>query len=174
MTTKKEIQRPDCFLVPVDESESSDKAVRYLAELAENLDSGQASVTLFHTLPMPPRLVEHGGAENPASELARETDLARERAQWVRDAQSAARPIFDHARELLQRADLKDDRVRERTSTELHDDLARQALDAARESGCGTIVIGRSSFPWYRELTHHHVADALLAHGEGFAIVVVQ
>jgi len=114
----------------------------------------------------------HGGAESPAREVAREGELAGDRARWVNEARAKAKPILDRARELLRQADLRDDRIEERSTTEL-DDLAREGLDVASDAGCGTIVVGRTSFPWYREITHHHVADELVEHAKDVAVVVV-
>lgn len=172
--SKATIERPDHFLLALDDSEASDKAVRYLAALAETLPGDEVAITLFHVLRMPPRLVEHGGAEKPAEETLREGALAAGRQSWFETTKSEAKPLFDRARGILRQADVRDDRIRERVTSEVHNELARETLQTARDAGCGTVVVGRSSFPWYRELAKRHVADELIERAEDIAVCVVQ
>jgi K+-sensing histidine kinase KdpD len=53
-------------------------------------------------------------------------------------------------------------------------DLTTSLLDAARSHGCGTVVVGRASFSWFRELVQQHVADKLVQESHGLTIWVVQ
>jgi Universal stress protein family len=172
--TRRPAPRPDHYLVPVDDSEATTRAISYLASLLESSRGPTASVTLLHVLRVPPRLAEHGGAESPEEEIRRERTLTNERASWIQEAERSARPLLDRVEAALTRVHVPRERIHERFSAELHEEISRDTLDAAREAGCGTIVVGRSSFPWYRELTERHVADELVEHAEGVAICVVR
>lgn len=172
-TTHTQTRTPDHFLVLIDDSSSSEKVLRYLSDLVTRLDDGGLTVTLLHGLDLPPRLVEHGGSEKPSEETKRERDLAVERKAWIEESAAELEPLFDHARALLKPAGLRDNRIEQRVFAEVGDELPRETLRIATETGCGTIVLGRSSLPWYRELTHRHLADELIDRGEGFAVVVL-
>lgn len=165
--------RPDHFLLLMDDSEASEKALRYLADLARTVGDGEIAVTLLHALDMPPRLVEHGGAESPSEERERESDLATERKRWIDESTRKAEPLFNRARDLLGPAGVRDDRIDQRIAAEVSDELARETLRVAKERSCGTVVVGRSSLPWYRDVVHRHLADELIERGEGFAILVL-
>jgi K+-sensing histidine kinase KdpD len=52
--------------------------------------------------------------------------------------------------------------------------VATSILEAARANRCGTVVIGRESFPWLKELFQHHMGDELIRRGRGLAIWVIE
>ena len=47
-------------------------------------------------------------------------------------------------------------------------------IDLARDQRCSTIVVGRSSLPWYQEIFHHHPADEMVSKARGFTLWVVE
>ena len=161
------------FLVAVDDSEISMKAVSYVAGLASVLPS--IDVNLFHVLPpLPPKLLEHGGAENPREERDRERALASERERWIAEARRKAQPIFDRAKSILGDAGVEEGSIHQLYLPSVHGrEVAREALDAARDAGCDTIVVGQRSFSWYQELTKKHVAQDLIDNGEDIVVSVV-
>jgi K+-sensing histidine kinase KdpD len=53
-------------------------------------------------------------------------------------------------------------------------DLTSSLLDIACAQGCGTLVVGRSAFSWFKELLQQHVADKLLQEAQGLTVWVVQ
>ena len=55
-----------------------------------------------------------------------------------------------------------------------HEDLVNDILQAGRKDGCSTIVVGRESFSWLKEMFHHHVADELVRKAHGLTIWVVE
>lgn len=174
MHESKDKEKNRRFLIAVDESESSHMAVSYVADLLSQ-GNGATRVILFHLLPpMPPRLVEHGGAEDPDEERRREEALAKKRENWIDQSRRDARPIMEAARSVLRQARVPEEVIQERYTTTIHGSVAKEALEVANQLGCGTIVVGRQSFPWYQELTKHHVAEDLLKDAENVAVCVVQ
>ena len=55
-----------------------------------------------------------------------------------------------------------------------HEDLTDDILKLAEENACQTIVVGRSSFPWFKETFHRHLADSLVRKATGITIWVVE
>ena len=53
-------------------------------------------------------------------------------------------------------------------------DFVRELLETAHKQNCGTIVVGRESYPSFKEMFHHHVGEELVRKGQGFAIWVVE
>ena len=53
-------------------------------------------------------------------------------------------------------------------------DFVRELLETAHKQNCGTIVVGRESYPSFKEMFHHHVGEELTRNGQGFAIWVVE
>jgi hypothetical protein len=51
---------------------------------------------------------------------------------------------------------------------------AREILDLARMRKCDTVVIGRKSLSWLRELIERDPAEELVRLGQGFTIWVVE
>src|SRR5262249_56047646 len=116
-----------------------------------------------------------GGAEGPEREeqLARELVVARQR--WTREAEDGAGPVFENAISILTRAGVPPNSIR-RIVRQLvnHEDLTDDILKLAEENACQTIVVGRSSFPWFKETFHRHLADTLVGKATGITIWVVE
>ncbi|MGH7232680.1 MAG: hypothetical protein ACREJU_15185, partial [Nitrospiraceae bacterium] len=72
----------------VDESQHSERMVSYVGTLLR--EAGDIKVTLFHVLkPMPRKLLEHGGSENPAVEGQLGDQLRKDQADWYRKEREA-------------------------------------------------------------------------------------
>jgi len=52
--------------------------------------------------------------------------------------------------------------------------VARHCIETAREKGCQTVVIGRETWPWYRELFKKHHCEELVRHAQGLTVWIVQ
>jgi K+-sensing histidine kinase KdpD len=50
----------------------------------------------------------------------------------------------------------------------------RDILESAQKLHCGTIVVGRDTFPSYKEMFKKHIGEELVQKGQGFAIWVVE
>ena len=76
------MERTDKLLIAVEDSEASMKAVAYVSQMMRGREHIQ--ICLFHVLPpIPPKLLEFGGAENPNKEKILSTDLKVAQAQWM-------------------------------------------------------------------------------------------
>ncbi len=160
------------ILVAVDESEASRRAVAYVAEMIGGKPG--IHVELFH-LEEPPRMLEWGGAEDPAVEerVEAERAAAYEEMQQRRIARSRARlqPLESIlSRHGIDVADLVVEFEEPLDRRNIADDI----LEAARERDCGTVVVGRDSFTGWQRLFRHHVAEDLVDEGKGLSIWVVE
>lgn len=162
------------ILIALDDSEASRRAVAYVAQFMEG--RSDVRLHLFHVpAPMPPKLLEFGGREHPEQERQSAAALQQAQDDWRHDAETKAQPLFAEARALFSQAKVPDQMVESQLCTPAPEqDLDTSILEAARLSACRTIVVGRESFSWLRELVQQHLADRLMQHGEGFTLWVVQ
>lgn len=49
-----------------------------------------------------------------------------------------------------------------------------RVLELARARRCDTVIVGRESMSWFRELMHDNLADELVRRGKGYTIWVVE
>jgi nucleotide-binding universal stress UspA family protein len=161
------------ILVAVDESEASDRAVTYVAQM---LDGRQEfKIILFHVpASMPPQLLEFGGAENPVHEQRAEAELNAAQAALTAEVGGAAQPIFARAKTRLREAHIAEEAI----TTELFMPPGERSLDtsileAVRVHGCSTVVVGREASSWLGELFQGHVADKLMEQADGLTLWIV-
>ena len=162
------------LLVALDEHSISTELCNYIGKIISGKQD--LEICLLHMLPPPPpQLREFRGSEDPEVEeqLDREMDAVSQR--WTRETENAARPVFDNASSILTRAGVPPNSIR-RIVRQLvnHRDLANDILKLAKENACQTIVVGRSSFPWFKETFHRHLADRLVRNATGVTIWVVE
>ena len=162
------------LLVALDEHSISTELVKYLGKIISG--EQDLEICLLHMLPpLPPQLREFRGSEDPGVEeqLDREKDVVSQR--WTREAENAARPVFENAISILTSAGIPPNSIR-RIAGQLvnHEDLTDDILKLAEENACQTIVVGRSSFPWFKETFHRHLADSLVRKATGITIWVVE
>jgi len=144
------------ILMAVDDSPASKQEIEYVAGMLD-WKSADVRLHLVHVLPPAPGRTEIG--EGPHATAGEEP----------------ARELLHRLRKRLLAAGAPDERVdvdvlllRQETS------LVEGLLDAARDQECGTIVVGRNSLAWHRELLHRHPADELVRKAHGFAVWVVE
>jgi nucleotide-binding universal stress UspA family protein len=161
------------FLIGVDGSDSSFRAVTYVAELI----AGQKGflVVLLHVLPpIPPELLEFGGSEDPEKERALSEELKKDQAQWIDKAKKAAQPILERAKSVLYQVGVAPETVTTLFSESIHQpEIVRELIEAAHKQGCGTVVVGRDSYSGFSEMLQHHVGEELVREGRGFGIWVI-
>ncbi len=154
----------------VDESRASERAVTYVA----NIVSGQRDlrICVAHILP---RLLEFHGAEDPSAEQRLDARLKHKQQQWMADAKKKAQRALGMATATLRRGGVSaraldiqcSEGVEGRTAAE-------RILELARTSRCGTVVVGRESVSWFRELMRDNLAEELVRRGKGHTIWVVE
>ncbi|MCA9500613.1 MAG: universal stress protein, partial [Nitrospira sp.] len=123
--------RDKTFLIGIDGSDSSIRSISYVAEMVGTRENFH--IVLFHILPpIPPELLEFGGAEDPATEQKLDETLKREQAQWIDNAKKAAEPILENAKTILYRLGVSPARITTLLSQTIHrPNIARELLETA-------------------------------------------
>jgi nucleotide-binding universal stress UspA family protein len=162
------------ILIAIDDSKSSERAVK---EVAHQLhDPSGYHLTLLHVLsPVPPRLLEHGGSENPEEEERIEAKQDAAQDAWQQQATQASQPIFANALAILKQANIPEQAVDTQTYAPVPgQDVSTAIADVARDHGCGTVVVGQSAYSWLHDVLHAHVADKLRREDRAFKVWVVE
>src|SRR5210317_1800410 len=162
--------RDRTFLVGIDDSEATLRTVSYVAETLGPQKG--FNVVLLHVLPpIPPELLEFGGSEDPKTEQRLDAELKKDQAQWIEQAKQAAEPLVEKMKGIFLRVGISADMITTVFAESIHrPDFVRELLETAHKQKCGTIVVGRKSYPSFKEMFHHHVGEELVRKGEGFAI----
>jgi nucleotide-binding universal stress UspA family protein len=154
------------LLIVVDESPATRKALEYVAQMAAGRPHFR--VCLAHSLlSPPPQLVEFRGAEKKR--------LRTYKSRWISAGEMTEQLALKRANAILRRGGLA------RGSIEAHycymvdgTRATQQILRLARARKCDTVVIGRKSLSWLRDLIHGDPAEELVRRGKGFAIWIVE
>lgn len=160
------------ILIGADASGATLRAVSYVIEMI----GGNAGfhVGLVH-LQLPPRMLEWGGSENPATEER----VSSERAGAYHELEKEA---IEKGQDLLQslRGSLAERGI-DVTALVLQFDepldpkqVARDILKTAKEGDYGTVVVGRHSFSGLKRLFQHHIGEELVRIGQGLTVWVVE
>lgn len=162
------------LLVVLDGAAVSKRAVQYVASLISRRRGFR--LCLVHVLaPLPPRLLEHGGSEDPTKEACLENELRLEREQWVSSAKRAAQKHLDNARTAFRKNGVPAANIQTLfcdpgEGRNAADDILRMA----GECNCRTVVVGRQSVSWFHELFSQELPEELLRRGKGFSIWVIE
>jgi len=155
------------FLIAVDDSEHSARALPYAGTLLR--DSHEVHVTLFHVLkPMPRKLLEHGGSENPSGEVRLATEFQHDQENWVREESVMEYPILVQALELFGKTEFPLDRVT--LKFEHEDNIAQNILDEARNGIFGTIVVTRHGSNGLNRFFGAGITVQLLREASGYTL----
>ena len=118
--------------------------------------------------------MEFGGAEDPQKEEWLEARLRASRQLWVSATKKKLSKSLEFAYADLRRAGFA------REEIEVHfcypsdkRNAPKEIITLARERGCHTIVVGRRSLSWLRQLLQTNPADELVRLGKGFTTWVV-
>lgn len=166
--------RRENFLIAVEDSAASLKAVSYVSQIIRGRTD--IHVRLLHVLPpIPPGLLEFGGAEQPQLEQRLSGELRQDQARWIETAKHNAQASLDKALAILLQGGLSPNTVSTSFSSPIHrPDVAQEILQVAQTWKCGTLVVGRHTRSWIKEIRSTHVGEALVRKGQGFAIWVVE
>jgi|ERR1044071_2084275 nucleotide-binding universal stress UspA family protein len=161
------------FLLAVDNSPATWKAVDYVEDCLNK--HGEIAVHVFHALdPLPPALQESRGAEHPRDEAKLEAELRREQNAWREKVKMAAEPVVKQVLLKLEQSGTKPEKISSEFSALAHrEDLPDEILKAAQEAGCDTIVVGRNSFPWVKEIFADHLGEELEKNSQGISVAVI-
>lgn len=164
------------LLVVVDASSSSKSAVEYVARVLGHRRGFQ--LCLAHFLPpLPPILLEFGGAEDPEKERRLDAQLKTEQQQWIIAARNKAAPTLNWARAKLRKAGLPATSLTIQFSDPAgeQDSVSEEILELARRNKCRTIVVGRRSLSWLRRIaTGKDLAERLVQQGKDLTLWVVE
>lgn len=160
------------LLVVMDGSEASERALRYVSRVVGGRRNFR--VCLLHVLPpVPPALLEFGGAQRPGEEAPLTEALRRRQREWMTEVKRLARPALDRARGILRKAGLAPGRLEAKCLLE-QGNIVEEILAQARARRCRGIVIGRESMSWLRELVYGDLAQELVRASKGFTVWVVE
>lgn len=153
------------LLVVVDESPATKKALEYVARIVARRTNFQ--ICLAHSVMAPPReLIEFRGPEKRR--------LRAYKSRWIAASQMTEQRTLERANAVLRRNGIA------RGAMEAHycylvdgTHATNAILDLARTQKCDTLVIGRKSLTWLRELIDEDPAEELVRRGKGLTIWVV-
>lgn len=162
------------LLIVVDKSPASRRALSHVAKMLGGRRGFQ--FCLSEVLPpLPPGLLEHEGAEDPHEERQLEIELRREQHAWVSDKKRRSAGSLRKASTLLHKAGICNGEIETRYCGPSEGrDAADELLTLARSRKCHTIVVGRESHSWVRDLFHSYLAEELVRRARGFTIWVVE
>src|ERR1700720_426593 len=99
------------LLVILDDSAASKRAVKYVGKIVGKRKG--IRIFLLHVLPpLPPELVEHGGAENPGKEAGVDVNQKAEQNRRISLSNKASQKRLDEARALLRIAGVSAETVK--------------------------------------------------------------
>jgi hypothetical protein len=125
--------------------------------------------------PIPPELLEFGGAEDPETEHRLSVELKEAQARWVEETTRGAQPSLDCLSTELQGGGVPPSHITTACSVSIHQpNVVREVLDAAGIWQCGTIVVGRHAFSWMKDLSSSHIGEALVRKDHGWTIWIVE
>jgi nucleotide-binding universal stress UspA family protein len=168
------MNRKKRILVAVDGSKDSMRAANYVANIIEG--KRDFTICLLHVLgPIPPELTEFGGSEDPRREEELEKELENKRNQWIERSKTKALPLLKKAKSIFRKSRLPAKAIDTQFWIDINrEGLASDILEAGRLNKCHTVVVGRESFSWLKEIFQRHVADELVRHAHNLTIWVVE
>ncbi len=167
------MDRTTRILIAIDDSPASLEAVTYVSRLLGGRKD--LAICLFHILPpIPPKLREFGGSEDPRQEERLSAELRQEQHQWTEDAKRSAGGSMDKAMTQLIDSGFSAQQVTAETAPSSEEpNMANHILRKAEEWDCGTIVVGRRGLSWLQELLTRHTGEDLVRDARNHAVWVV-
>jgi nucleotide-binding universal stress UspA family protein len=145
------------FLVAVDGSESSKRAVIYVADLLGSLPG--FSVTLFSIIPAP----EKDFFEDEEEGFA-----------WIREKTEQTERMLDNYRQVLVQSGFPEDKVNFRTCVNDGKSLAELILTMRCDLTCCTVVVGRHHKSRTEEFLFGSTSSKLIHEAKNCAVWVVE
>jgi len=145
------------FLIAVDESESSKRAVLYVADMVGGVPD--IRVTLLSIIPAPE---------------ADFFDSEEEETAWLREKRAAANRMLDNYRQVMIQAGFLPDKVNIRTCMNEELSFAEAILDTRCDLSCCTIVVGRHHKSKTEEFLFGSTSTKLIREAKNCAVWVVE
>ena len=162
------------LLLVVDESPASTRAIQHVGKFLGCRRGFQIHL-LYLLPPLPPELLEFGGAEDPRREEQLDAELRHSQEKWIASARVSAEPVLNEAEKSLRKAGISSRNIRSEFSypTEPRE-AARTILEQAQAKKCCTVVIGRKAHSWFRKITSGDVAERVLQLATDISLWIVQ
>ena len=156
------------ILVAIDESEGALKAVDFVGRLFSG--SGGVKVTVLHVIPnLPAPLWDDGHILNDEERRARKQVIDK----WVENQEMKLKGVFDKAVEKLTKNGMSRDSIDTKTVTDTLD-VAEKILYETKQGGYDMLALGRHGYSKAKRLVMGSVATAIIEHGAGMAVCVVE
>jgi nucleotide-binding universal stress UspA family protein len=145
------------FLIAVDESESSKRAVLYVADIVGGFPGFM--VTLLSIIPKP----EEDFFDSEAEETA-----------WLKEKREGANKMLENYRQIMIQAGFPPDKVRIRSCVGEEKSFAEAILDTRCDLTCCTVVVGRHHKSKTEEFLFGSTSSKLIHEAKGCAVWVVE
>ncbi len=150
-------QKDKHFLIAVDETESSKRAVLYVADMVGGFPGFQ--VTLLSIIPAP----EEDFFDGKEQEIA-----------WTKEKMADANKLLEHYRTILIQSGFSEDKVRIRACVGEKDTFAEAILEMRCDLSCCTVVVGRHHKSKTEEFLFGSTSSKLIHDAKNCAIWVVE
>ncbi len=158
METKNSSQPKDKhFLIAVDESESSKRAVLYVADIVGGFPG--FAVTLLFIIP------------GPEEDFF---DSEEEQVAWTKEKLEAANRLLNNYREIMIQSGFPPDKVRIRSCAGEEKSFAEAILDAQCDLSCCTVVVGRHHKSKTEEFLLGSTSTRLIREAKNCAVWVIE
>jgi nucleotide-binding universal stress UspA family protein len=158
MDTKNSGQPKDKhFLIAVDESESSQRAVLYVADIVGGFPG--FAVTLLSIIP------------EPEEDFF---DSEEEQVAWTKEKLEAANRLLNNYREIMVQAGFPPDKVRIRSCVGEEKSFAEAILDTRCNLSCCTVVVGRHPKSKTEEFLFGSTSTKLIREAKNCAVGVIE
>jgi nucleotide-binding universal stress UspA family protein len=162
------------LLLVVDESSASRDAIEYVGSFLGRRRGFRIHL-LYLLPPLPPELLEFGGAEDPHREEVLDAELRHGQEKWIASARASAEPVLNEAAMSLRKAGVTGHSICREFSypTEPHE-AARTILEQAQAKKCCTVVIGHKAHSWFRKIASGDIAERVLQLATDISLWIVQ
>jgi len=156
------------ILIAIDDSEGALKAVDSIGQLLAG--ASDVKITILHVIPnLPAPLWDDGHILTEEEREARKQVIDK----WLSNQKLNLQRMFDKAVERLTKRGIGRGQIETKTVTDTLD-VAEKILYEAKDGGYQMLAIGRHGYSKAKRLIMGSVATAVVNHGAGIAICVVE
>lgn len=144
------------ILVAVDATPTSEKAVKYIGDIAGKLKD--VNVCLLHIYPEPPPGYYASGKSLPEYQKAKESEAA---------------VVFANALAILQKYGIKESAISRECRMADHATISQTIINVQEDGQYGTIVVGKRGVSKAEEFLFGSISNALVHHSKDVAVWVI-